>query len=344
MPPASTGRTVPYDRVSGGPTTGGAPFVHVEGLRCSTPWDPQAQVVPVGPGEAEAARRSSSRGPRPEDEAAPPAIDPLEYAEGQADPSVAIARAREALAALADGLDLGDGVAASVLLARPDRLRGPAATAYLADLRRRMDATASTSGPFPWHRDPAGPHAHARRGRRPRISWRPGEGRLMNADLTAYLERLRDPIAIVDTLELLARLEAIGGPAIADTAGHVRREAMPAIETELAWWILGSDPWRDTFGLWLATDRPYAMPQVHSLLVATATRYATLATRVAGVVCGNTAPFEGVPLVSASAQLVLGPLDARPVPVAGPGDRRLRGRGAPRERQLGRPRPDRRTF
>ena len=278
----------------------------LKGFAARPPWDPQALDVPVGPGEAEAARRSSGRGPRPEARVPPPAIDPLEYAEGQADPDIAIGRARAALARLADDLALDDGLAASVLLARPDRLRGPAATAYLADLRRRMDATASTSGPFPWHRDPAEAHAYARRGRRPRISWRPGEGRLMSADLTAYLERLRDPIAIVDTLELLSRLEALGGPAIADTAGNVRREAMPAIETEMAWWILGSDPWRDTFGLWLATDRPFAMPPVHSLLVATATRYATLATRVAGVVCGNTPPFDGVPLVSASAHLVLG--------------------------------------
>ena len=278
----------------------------LKGFAARPPWDPQATVVPVGPGEAEAARRSAARGAPSEAETPPPAIDPLEYAEGQSDPAVAISRAREALAGLADNLDLGDGVAASILLARPDRLRGPAATAYLADLRRRMDVVAPTTGPFPWHRDPSGPHVYARRGRRPRISWRPGEARLMRDDLTAYLERLRDPIAIIDTLELLARLEAIGGPAIADTAGHVRREAMPAIETEMAWWILGSDPWRDTFGLWLATDRPYAMPQVHSLLVATATRYATLATRVAGVVCGNTAPFDGVPLVSASAHLALG--------------------------------------
>jgi GGDEF domain-containing protein len=278
----------------------------LKGFAARPPWDPQAAVVPVGPGEGEDGRRTSGRGGRPDESAALPAIDPLEYAEGQEDPTVAIARARTALAALADGLDLDDGVAASVLLAVPDRLRGPAATSVLADLRRRMDGPAPTAGPFGWHRDPAHASAHARRGRRPRISWRPGEVALMNADLTAYLERLRDPIAIVDSLELLATLEVIGGPAIAETAGHIRREAMPAIETEMAWWILGSDPWRDTFGLWLATDRPHAMPQVHSLLVATATRYATLATRVAGVVCGNTAPFDGVPLVSASAHLVLG--------------------------------------
>ncbi len=278
----------------------------LKGFAARPPWDPQAQVTPVGPGDAGGGRRAAGRPARLEEVAAPRAIDPLELAEGQEDPAVAIARARDAFSALADELPLDDGLAASILLARPDRLRGPAATAYLADLRRRMDAPAPSSGPFPWHRDPAEPHAYARRGRHPRISWRPGEARLMATDLTAYLERLRDPIAIVDTLELLSRLEAIGGPAIADTAGHVRREAMPAIETEMAWWILGSDPWRDTFGLWLATDRPHAMSQVHSLLVATAARYATLASRVAGVVCGNSAPFEGVPLVSASAQLVLG--------------------------------------
>ncbi len=277
----------------------------LKGFAARPPWDPRAHVVPVGPGDADGGRRAATRPTPAAQDAPPPAIDPLEYAEGQADPAVAIARARAALAALADDLPLDDGLAASILLAAPDRLGSPVATAFLANLRRWMDAPSPSAGPFPWHRDPSQVHAYARWGRRPRISWRPGEGRLMAADLTAYLERLRDPIAIVDTLELLARLEATGGPA-AETAGYLRREMMPVIETELAWWILGSDPWRDTFGLWVATDRPHVSPHVHALLVATATRYATLATRVAGVVCGNTAPFGGLPLISASAHLVLG--------------------------------------
>lgn len=233
-------------------------------------------------------------------------IDPLEYAEGPADPAEAIRRAQAALAGLAADLDLEDGLAPSVLLAVPGRLRGPAATAFLADLRRRLDAPAPTAGPFPWHRDAAAQRAHARRGRRPRIPWRPGEADTMADDLAGYLERIRDPLAIVDTLELLARLEAEAGPAVAETAGHLRRDAMPALETEIAWWILGSDPWRDTFALWAATDRPHVPQHVHALLVATATRYATLASRVAGVVTGNAAPFEGLPLVSASAHLAMG--------------------------------------
>jgi hypothetical protein len=277
----------------------------LKGFAARPPWDPQSLVVPVGPAGTDGAAR---RGPaaRRADTPAPPPIDPLEYAEGPDDPAVAIERARAALAALADDLPLDDGLAASILLADHDRLGGPAPTTILADLRRRMDLPVPSAGPFGWHRDPATATGHARSGRRPRISWRPGEASLLAADTTGYLERLRDPIAIVDTLELLARLESTGPPAVAETAGHVRREAMPAIETEIAWWILGSDPWRDTFGLWLATDRPHAAPHVHALLVATATRYATLATRVAGVVCGNAAPFDGVPLVSASAQLGLG--------------------------------------
>ncbi len=277
----------------------------LKGFSARPPWDPRAPALAV-PAKTAAGRRGPAREARHDDETPLPAIDPLEYAEGQPDPAVAISRARAALAGLADGLALDDGLAPSILLGVPDRLSGPAATAFLADLRRRLDGPAPTAGPFPWHRDPSEPRRYARQGRRPRISWRPREARLMGRDPTAYLERLRDPIAIVDTLELLARLETSRGAAIAETAGHLRREAMPAIETELAWWILGSDPWRDTFGLWLATDRPHAMSEVHSLLVATAARYATLASRVAGVVCGNAAPFEGIPLVSASAQLALG--------------------------------------
>lgn len=281
----------------------------LKGFATRPPWDPRSQVVAVGPGGPVGPGRRAGAGTRAlraEDGPPPLAIDPLEYAEGHADPDAAVRRAREALAGLADDLALDDGLVHSILLANPDRLRGPAAAAVLADLRRRMDAPAPSAGPFGWHRNPTQAHAHARTGRRPRISWRPGEAKLLGADLTSYFERLRDPLAIVDTLELLARLEVTAEASVADTAGHIRREAMPAIETELAWWILGSDPWRDTFGLWIATDRPHVPPHVHALLVATATRYATLATRVGGVVCGNAAPFEGLPLVSASSHLVLG--------------------------------------
>lgn len=264
----------------------------LKGFSIQPPWDPPA--------------RGASRRAAVDEAPPPPAVDPLDYAEGPTDPAVAVARAGAALRALVADFDLTDGLAASILLADPDQLAGPAAASLLADLRRRLDAPAASSGTFPWHRDPAAPSAHSRAGRQPRFSWRPAEARLLARDPSAYLERLRDPIAIVDTLELLARLEDVGPPAIAATAGHLRREAMPAIETEIAWWILGSDPWRDTFGLWLASDRPLAAPHIHTLLVATAARYATLASRMAGLACGNAPPFDGVPLLSASAHLALG--------------------------------------
>jgi GGDEF domain-containing protein len=280
----------------------------LKGFAARPPWDPQAAAVSIGPGGPIVAGRRPAP-PLGDDSANDPgiphAVDPMTYAEGPDDPAVAASRARAALAALAEDLPLDDGLVASILLANPDRLQGPVGAALLADLTRRMDSVAALTGPFGWHRPPTGSPAFARAGR-PRISWRPGEARLLAREPTEYLERLRDPLAIVDTLELLARLEVDGDAAVAATARRIRVEAMPLIETEMAWWILGSDPWRDTFALWVATDRPHVPPLVHALLVATATRYATIASRVAGVVCGNAAPFSGRPLVSASAHLVLG--------------------------------------
>ena len=278
----------------------------LKGFAARPPWDAHAPDGAAGSrGERSGRRRTGATSSVPDDRV-PFAVDPLAYAEGQADPAVAIERGRAALERLADDLPLDDGLVASILLANPDRLRGPGSNAALVDLRRRMDEPSPTAGPFGWHRDPAGSPDYARAGRRPRISWRPGEAALFAGDPWGYLERLRDPLAIVDTLELLSLLETTADAPIAEAAGLVRRRAMPAIETEIAWWILGADPWRDTFGLWVATDRPHAAPLVHALLVATAARYATQASRTGGVLCGNEGPFAGVRLVSASAHLALG--------------------------------------
>lgn len=271
------------------------------------PYGPRATErtrLPVGPGP-EATTDGVPGGPAGA-VSEPTAVDPLDYARGSDDPSVAIARGRAALARLTADVDLEDGLAPSVLLGGATGLGGGAGARFLADLRRRLDAARPAGAAYPWQRDVAVGASHARSPGRPRLSWRPREDRWRAREPEAYLERLRDPLAIVDTLELLARLEAIGNPAVAATARQLREEATPVIEGRVASWILGSDAWRDTFGLWVATERSLATGHLHALLVAVAARYATQASRMAGLVCGNTDPFHGVELVSASAHLALG--------------------------------------
>ncbi|MCI0346672.1 MAG: diguanylate cyclase, partial [Chloroflexi bacterium] len=70
----------------------------------------------------------------------------------------------------------------------------------------------------------------------------------------------------------------------------------------------------DTFALWLLVRRQRALARLHPLAIAIATRYGTLASRLAGLVAGVRHPFEGLPLVSANAHLgvALWALDYRP--------------------------------
>jgi hypothetical protein len=141
--------------------------------------------------------------------------------------------------------------------------------------------------------------------------WRPRERDWLDREPTAFGHRLVGPIAIAENLELLAELVEDANPEIARTAGEILRDVQPLVEGEVADFIRGDDPWRDTFALWLLVSRPRALELLRPLTMAIATRAGTLASRLAGLPCGTRFPFEAVPLVSASAHLGLSPIARR---------------------------------
>jgi GGDEF domain-containing protein len=149
--------------------------------------------------------------------------------------------------------------------------------------------------------------------------WRPRERDWLDRDATAFGHRLLRPIALAENIDFLVGLEDDANPSVASTAVEILREIQPRTEADLADCIVGSDPWHDTFALWLLARRPLALSRLHPLALAIATRYGTLANRLAGLVCGTRFPFEGVPLTSANAHLgvALWTLDYRPSLLAG---------------------------
>ncbi|MCI0582714.1 MAG: diguanylate cyclase [Chloroflexi bacterium] len=149
--------------------------------------------------------------------------------------------------------------------------------------------------------------------------WRPRERDWLERDATGFGQRLLGPIALAENVDFLASLEDDPSPAVARTAAEILREIQPRMEADLAACITGTDPWRDTFALWLLARRPAALAQLHPLALAIATRYGTLANRLAGLVCGTRFPFEAIPLTSANAHLgvALWTLDYRPSLLAG---------------------------
>ncbi len=149
--------------------------------------------------------------------------------------------------------------------------------------------------------------------------WRPRERDWLDRDPTGFGHRLLAPIALAENVDFLATLEADPSPAVGRTASEILCEIQPRMEADLADCITGTDPWRDTFALWLLSRRPAALAQLHPLALAIATRYGTLANRLAGLVCGTRFPFEAVPLTSANAHLgvALWTLDYRSTLLAG---------------------------
>lgn len=130
--------------------------------------------------------------------------------------------------------------------------------------------------------------------------WRPLEAGLREADPAAYARRLVEPIAQIQTYELLH--EVTTNKTQNDVADVLRGELRPVIERELALRVVGTDPWDDLFALWQLTRAPRTLEQMWWLATAIAFRYATLSRRVAGPLVGD-GPFARKQLVSASAAL-----------------------------------------
>jgi GGDEF domain-containing protein len=242
-----------------------------------------------------------------------PAVEPLG---APPDGDDAAERGRAALLAAIPGLELRDPMLPAALRFAARHGRDVLPSPLLGAWRTRMMSVASSDQDLPWSLGfDAAPNS---RSYDPLDGvgalWRPREQDWLERDPTAYGHRLLAPIALAENVDFLADLEATGDPSVSRTAGEILRELQPRMEADLAAAIHGGDPWRDTFTLWLLSRRPLALALLHPIAFAITTRYGTLASRLAGLVCGVRYPFEGVPLVSANAHLgsALWRLDYRP--------------------------------
>ncbi len=183
---------------------------------------------------------------------------------------------------------------------RGERVR---ASQLLAAYDRRSATASGADRGLPWtFRHEAGPGSpiYARAIAQP-VHWRPRDADRLTADPGAYARWLLEPIAQVQTLELLAELGVTHNPK-GEAAAPIRRDLLPQVEAAFALHVAADDPWRDLFALWQLTGAPHTLNDLWFLATAIAYRYATIARRVAGPVIG-TGPFEGEQLVSASAAL-----------------------------------------
>jgi GGDEF domain-containing protein len=233
-----------------------------------------------------------------------------------ATPNHAIARGQAALVDAIPELDLRDPMLAAAL--RFARAHGHEIlpSPLLGAWRTRMLATGSPDRDLPWSLGfdaaPNSPAYDPPDG--VGALWRPRERDWLERDATAFGHRMLAPIALAENVDFLASLENDADPSVARTSSEILRELQPRMEADLATAIHGGDPWRDTFALWLLARRPEALALLHPIAFAITTRYGTLASRLAGLVCGVRYPFEAVPLVSANAHLgsALWRLDYRP--------------------------------
>jgi GGDEF domain-containing protein len=134
--------------------------------------------------------------------------------------------------------------------------------------------------------------------------WRPREARWLAEHPDTYAKRLLVPITLATQFEFWARLASTPGDPSAEGAARLVDEVLPVAENDVAAWITGTDPWADTFALWLLTSQPRAHARLRDLTFALAVRYAQVAMRD-GTVRGLRHPFFQEPLPSASAHLAV---------------------------------------
>ncbi len=218
----------------------------------------------------------------------------------------AIARGTAALLALGEEIgstELADPIMAAAYRFARSRGERVRASQLLAAYSRRAETTSGADRGLPWaFQDRGGPGSPLySRASKPGVHWRPRDGGRLAADPGGYARWLVEPIAQVQTLELLAELGVTANPK-GEAAAPIRRELLPQVEASFALHVAADDPWRDLFALWQLTTAPHTLNDLWFLATAIAYRYATMARRVAGPVIG-TGPFEGEQLISASAAL-----------------------------------------
>ncbi len=132
--------------------------------------------------------------------------------------------------------------------------------------------------------------------------WRPKEAELLAEHPGRYARRLMVPLTLGSQLEYWSRVADRESDPLADAARGLLLESQPMAENDVATWIAATDPWGDTFALWVLTSYPLAHARLRDLVFALAVRYGQVALRD-GAVRGTRFPFWQEPLISASAHL-----------------------------------------
>jgi len=231
------------------------------------------------------------------------------------DRDAAIARAEAALGRLASAADAFDDPLIVSAFDAPQAARAVSdVRPYLLFLRARaLGYGRSNARRFRWglsHRSEPGSAACALPPGALPVHWRPlevGEESFAR-DATAYGQRLMEPIALAAQFGFWGRVaddRSLASDVRAEAAALLD-EATPIAENDLAAWFGATDPWRDTFALWLLSGEPQAVGRLRDLIFALAIRYGSLAIRQGGLVRGQRFPFKDEALISASAQLALG--------------------------------------
>jgi len=256
------------------------------------------------------ALRETSRDRSPIDPVLAPAQRPraAQRPEARAVTGDPTAVGRAALLRLAGARTLDDPLTVSSLrfAARHGQSHNPARV--LAQWRMRALGHPGREAQYPWtlpHDSAVGSPDYAHPGETAPL-WRPREADAYLRNPTAFGHRLLGPIVIAEALEFLAEVAESNDSEVADAPLRLLDDVRPRVEREVAGYIQAEDPWRDTFLLWLLASRPKARRMLEPLCIAIATRYATTANWTAGLVCGIRYPFDGTPLVSASAHLAHG--------------------------------------
>ena len=158
------------------------------------------------------------------------------------------------------------------------------------------------------------------------------------SDPGSYARWLLEPIAQVQTLELLAELGETAEPEGRGRGADPARPAAPRSRPRLRSTSPPTIPGATCSPCGSSPSAPHTLNDLWFLATAIAYRYATMARRVAGPVIG-TGPVRGRAARLGQRRPGHRPVAAPDLPVARPRARRPRGRQDPQGRRLGRPRP-----
>jgi GGDEF domain-containing protein len=178
----------------------------------------------------------------------------------------------------------------------------PESKQMLLDVWEQNLTNAAGFSVFPWQTiRPDGTVPRAYDG--PPAMWRPRETEWWMRDPIGFAQRITAPVATAEGLELLLELAAGDDPELARRAGALVQRILPLAEDQLARHLIALDVWRDTYALWVHVRLERVLDQLGALLLALVSRFGAPASRGDAVVGEPRHPWEGEPLVSATAHL-----------------------------------------